>query len=76
VTSAVPVLCFSCAASMDISGDWSTWTPSAPIEIQRSTITEGANLPTRTWEVILWNHLRDPAIYQAGQVILTVFHCR
>ena len=56
-------------STMDISGDWSTWTPSAPIEILRPEYDyEGANLPISpskggkaSGSV---NQLRDPGIYE------------
>ena len=63
-------------STMDISGDWSTWTPSVPIEILRPEYDyEGANLPIapskggKTSGPV--HQLRDPGIYEeAGKLYL------
>lgn len=65
-------------STMDISGDWSTWTPSAPIEILRPEFDyEGANLPIspskggKAGGPV--NQLRDPGIYEEADKLYLLY---
>ena len=58
-------------STLDLTGDWNTWTQSEAIEILRpETDWEGASLsiePSRGGYIdVRANQLRDPAIYQEG----------
>jgi hypothetical protein len=53
---------------VDISGDWSTWSPTDPISVLRQEEWEGADRPllpsVRDAINVRVNQLRDPAIFQ------------
>jgi len=58
-------------STIDLSGDWMTWTASEPVEVLRpETAYEGAELPvapSRRGHIDeRVNQLRDPAIFQEG----------
>lgn len=63
-------------ATVELSGDWQTWTASVPIEVLRPQETwEGADLPvepSRGGSIdIPVNQVRDPAIFEeAGRIYL------
>ncbi len=66
------------ASTIDIAGDWSSWTDSDPIEVLRPERDwEGANAPlepsVRSTAYGHVNQLRDPAIYQEDDRIYLLY---
>ena len=58
-------------STMDLSGAWTTWKPSDPVDVIRPEYNyEGANLPISTSKFgeidSRANQLRDPGIYEEG----------